>query len=87
MAIAARNERSYRLAVAQLKRRPRPCWKCGQPATTIDHVPALAQHRHRPRSSCCQLLPACARCNYAGGARITAQLRKRKRATTISRIW
>lgn len=87
MAIAARNERAYRLAVAQLKRRPRPCWKCGARATTIDHVPALAQHRHRPRSHCCELRPACARCNYAGGARITAAIRRRRRQPAASRQW
>lgn len=87
MAVAARNEAAYRQAVARLKAHPRACWKCGRPATTIDHVPALKLHRHRPRSSCCELRPACARCNYSGGARITAQLKRRKRTTTASRDW
>jgi 5-methylcytosine-specific restriction endonuclease McrA len=91
VAVHARNAADYRAAVARLKARPAPCWKrCGRTATTIDHVPALALHHHTGRG-CCDLRPACSRCNYADGARIAARLKARKRtarrAGLASRTW
>jgi hypothetical protein len=85
-----RNATAYRQAVARLKAHPAPCWRrCGRPATTIDHVPALALHHHTGRG-CCELRPCCARCNYADGARIGARMKARRRRptkATASRNW
>lgn len=79
-------EVAYRDARARLDRQPGPCWHgCGRTATTLDHVPALAEHAHLPGSGCCQLRPACAPCNYAAGARIAA--RRRQRRPLASRTW
>jgi hypothetical protein len=80
------DEPAYRAARAQL-RSGLACWRgCGNQATTIDHVPALAAHHHQPGSDCCALLPACAQCNYAGGARIANRRRSGRRPYT-SRRW
>jgi hypothetical protein len=80
-------EVDYRAARARLERYPVQCWKaCGRPATTIDHVPALARHDHLPGSGCCQLLPACAPCNMGAGARIGNRSRTRQRPYA-SRRW
>jgi hypothetical protein len=32
-------------------------------ATTLDHDPPLAMHKHRPSGHCCRLLPSCEDCN------------------------
>lgn len=59
----------YRAAKAWLKANPMtPCWMCGLPATTIDHVPALMHHVHTRGARCCELRPACRRCNSSHGA-------------------
>jgi len=88
MAKSARNAAAYVAAVARLKAHPAACWRrCGRPATTIDHVPALALHHHTGRG-CCELRPACAKCNYADGARIANRIKARRRTpTTASRQW
>ena len=69
------NDRDYKTAVAALKRHPQTCWHddCDNPATTIDHVPALAHHHHRRGSGCCEYLPACRPHNCGDGARIRNQ--------------
>jgi hypothetical protein len=55
------------------------CWQgCGRPATTRDHVPAIALHHHVEGSGCCQVLPACRPCNSRDGQRITAELNRRR---------
>ena len=80
-------EADYRAARARLERYPAECWKrCGRPATTIDHVPALARHDHLEGSGCCTLLPACAPCNMGAGARIGNRSRTRQRPYA-SRRW
>jgi hypothetical protein len=87
MAKAHYNEPGYRAAVANLKANPAiNCWRCGFPATTIDHVPAVALHHHQAGGRCCELRPACRKCNYGGGARIAARLR-RHGARSTSRVW
>src|SRR5262245_12124858 len=62
MARPAYRDREYRAAVSALKVYPQSC-RCGRPATTIDHVPALALHTHTRNGSCCLLVPACTGCN------------------------
>jgi hypothetical protein len=64
------NDPTYRAARAWLTAHPgTPCWKnCGRPATTIDHVPAIMHHTHVRGAGCCQLKPACRRCNCSHGA-------------------
>jgi hypothetical protein len=80
-------EVAYRAARAELTRFPKACWKsCGRPATTIDHVPALARHAHIPGTGCCELLPCCAACNMAAGARIGNRGRTPRRPYA-SRQW
>jgi hypothetical protein len=34
----------------------------GDPADSADHSPPLSRHEHHEGSGCCQLLPACMRC-------------------------
>jgi len=80
-------EPAYRAARSHLVRFGGECWKhCGRPATTIDHVPALARHAHIPGTGCCELLPACHACNMADGARIGNRSRTRQRPYA-SRQW
>jgi 5-methylcytosine-specific restriction endonuclease McrA len=43
------------------------CVYCGKPATTVDHVRALALGGTNEMSN---LAPCCARCNYSRGARL-----------------
>ena len=64
------NDPDYRAAKAWLRAHPEtPCWfGCGNPATTLDHVPALMHHQHRRGAQCCELRPACHRCNSSHGA-------------------
>lgn len=80
-------EPAYRAAAAMLRRCPEPCWHagCGRPATTIDHVPALAEHHHVAGAGCCELRPACRPCNIGAGARLGA--RRRWAPATASRTW
>lgn len=49
---------------------------CTNRATTVDHVPALADHRHTPGAHCCDLRPACAPCNYGAGAHLGNRRRR-----------
>lgn len=61
-----------------------PCWRCGGRGTTADHVPALAEHAHVIGSGCCEVLPACRRCNFGAGRRIAARTARTGRP---SRVW
>jgi hypothetical protein len=86
-----RNEPAYLAARAWLTAHPNtPCWRrCGRTATTIDHVPPLRFHHHRGRG-CCELRPACTKCNYGDGARIAQRVkaqRRGRRAALTSRSW
>lgn len=62
----------------------RVCVWCGGWATTADHEPAIALHRHTPGADCCRLVPACGPCNSSRGA---ATARARRRRPTRSRAW
>lgn len=44
-----------------------PCWWCGAPATTADHVPSLKEAGHVHYN----LVPACGPCNFGRGNRST----------------
>lgn len=69
MAAPAYGESGYRAALAVLRADEIPCASgCGRRATSPDHVPALADHRHVAGSGCCVLVPRCAPCNLARGA-------------------
>ena len=79
------NERRYRNARAWLTAHPDTrCWYhgCTAPATTIDHVPAIVEHTHRPNTGCCRLLPACRPHNCGHGARIGNAKRTEPRTLT-----
>jgi hypothetical protein len=53
-----------------------PCaFGCGRPATTADHRPALAAHRHLEGSGCCELVPACMPCNAHAGSVLGNEIR------------
>lgn len=80
-------EREHREARAALTPST-PCWYpgCHNVATTIDHVPALAEHAHAAGSGCCRKLPACAPHNYGAGARL-ANRRRAGRRPYASRRW
>jgi 5-methylcytosine-specific restriction endonuclease McrA len=50
----------------------RQCWRCGAPATTIDHViPVVLGGGHDLGN----LRPACSHCNYSTGATIGNRIR------------
>jgi hypothetical protein len=73
------NDPEYRAARAWLKAHPdTECWhpNCTAPATTIDHVPALAEHHHQRGTRCCRLQPACAPCNLGSGAALGNRMRE-----------
>ena len=84
MASRPYNDPAHRAAVAAIKRAPTPCWMCGRPATTIDHVPPLALHTHTRGTSCCEHRPACGRCNYGAGRAIALRARG---GTSTRRTW
>jgi hypothetical protein len=47
------------------------CAHCGtELATTLDHWPPLAMHKHRAGSGCCRLIPSCHECNDRGGRQV-----------------
>jgi 5-methylcytosine-specific restriction endonuclease McrA len=66
--------RAYQMARATLLATHPPCWWCGAPATTADHVPPLAEVGH-PHYN---LVPACKPCNSG---------RVNKRQAGPSRDW
>lgn len=66
MADKAYRGRAYQLAMVTL--RGLPCWQCGLPSDTVDHVPPLSSMPEGHWSG--MLRPCCGRCNYADGARI-----------------
>jgi len=41
-----------------------------EPATTLDHDPPLAMHKHREGSGCCRFIPSCEPCNREGGRQV-----------------
>jgi hypothetical protein len=74
--LRAYNDPDYRHRKRWLRTHPTLCgFGCGQPATTLDHQPALAQHHHVRGSQCCTLVPACHRCNSSHGATLGNRLR------------
>lgn len=79
MALRPYNDPDYRAARAWLTANPGTvCYidGCTEPATTIDHVPAIAEHDHRRGAGCCRLLPACRYHNCSSGAAIGNRLRE-----------
>jgi hypothetical protein len=79
MAAPHYNERTYRNARSWLTAHPETqCWfdGCTARATTIDHVPAIAEHTHRTGTNCCQLLPACRPHNCGHGASMGNRMRE-----------
>ena len=79
-----------------------PCWRCGAPATQADHRPPLelaARALGIPRAEAAglysldpgapyRLLPACARCNQAGGLEVVRAKQAARRAVlNLSREW
>jgi hypothetical protein len=72
------NDPDYRIARAALKLNPQPCWfdDCTAQATTIDHVPAIAQHTHIRGTGCCELRPACRPHNCGSGASMGNAMRE-----------
>lgn len=67
--------RAYRKARAPLI--GQPCWRCGKPATTADHVPPLAEwYRTHTEPWAGELRPSCGPCQHIdGGWRLVARLR------------
>lgn len=74
----------YRAALELLARGEHRCAYCGAVASSPDHVPAIAEHRHVRGSGCCRLVPACRRCNYGRGARLTNRRRRRSSPTRLA---
>src|SRR5262245_13588533 len=61
----------YRRRVARLRASGTLCAHCQRaPATTLDHDPPIAMHRHREGSHCCVQIPSCEPCNRAGGVAV-----------------
>ena len=91
MTVAARpyGEAGYRAALDVLRHGDAlPCWHgCGRRATTPDHVPALADHRHVAGSGCCQLRPSCVPCNLATGAATGNRRRRAGAGLAPGRGW
>jgi len=84
----AYREPDYRAAVVALRADTFRCWHgCGRRATTPDHVPALAEHRHVPGSGCCQLRPSCVPCNLTTGAAVGNRRRRSTARLAIGSGW
>jgi hypothetical protein len=81
---AGRNTAVYKQARRQLL--GLPCWQCGRPAFTVDHVPALHTAPHW-RLWSGELRPACAHCNYGGGMAYLMGRQGKRRRTNPSRAW
>jgi hypothetical protein len=77
---AAYADPAYRRARRQLTRHPAACIYCGRPATTLDHVPALALHHHERNSGCCELHPACLACNVRRGVKVRTRIGRARAA-------
>ena len=64
----------YQRRLANLRAGPPVvCSHCRQrPATTLDHDPPLAMHRHQERNAanCCRLIPSCEQCNRESGVMV-----------------
>jgi len=56
---------------------------CTGVADSADHRPPLRLHAHVQGSGCCELVPACLRCQKSQGGRLS---RRRGRLVT-SRVW
>jgi len=78
------DEPEHRALSARLKVVEVRCWRCPARASTVDHVPPLARHQHRHGTRCCELRPACPRCNYSTGSRLA---RRARRPSPVSRDW
>lgn len=85
MSAPAYRERAYTAARANLADGRTPCYRCGAPASSPDHIPPLNRHHHQPGTGCCQLLPSCATCQNRQGAR--ERNRRRRPPATTSRSW
>ena len=68
MGVKPWNEAHYLRARRLLLGSPVLCAHCKRAqATTLDHDPPIAMHRHRPDTQCCRLIPSCEPCNREGG--------------------
>jgi hypothetical protein len=67
--VSAHTEAAYVKRLEGLRQGPPVlCAHCQRAAaTTLDHYPPLAMHKHVSGSHCCRLLPSCEPCNMAGG--------------------
>lgn len=72
MTLRPYNDPEYRAAKAHLAVVWVPCQLqldgCTERATSPDHQPPLAEHRHVRGTNCCRLVPACHHCNTSSGA-------------------
>jgi 5-methylcytosine-specific restriction endonuclease McrA len=64
-----------RLREATFARYGRACWRCGAPATTVDHVIAVVLGGTHDLSN---LRPCCQHCNSSTGASVGNRLRPRR---------
>lgn len=62
-----------------------PCWKCGAPGTTADHIPPISAFR--PGEWRGVLRPACKPCQDKEGADISRALATGRRVPLPSRAW
>lgn len=78
----------YRQERAAILSTDPPCYRCGALATTIDHVPPIAEHTepHVHGAGCCSLWPCCARCNMSQGAHIANARRRVPRWVTSTSV-
>lgn len=88
-----RTYREHRSAEYQRLRRRLlglPCWRCGKPATSADHVPPLAEwYRTHAEPWQGELRPSCGPCQYVdGGWRLANRLRRGSPAPSAgSKLW
>lgn len=64
----------------------KPCWKCGKPAHTVDHVPSLAEFKHWTLWQG-ELRPCCGPCNYRAGQAVSAERRRTDATSPHSERW
>ena len=68
----------YRRAKKRLEGGGGVCWRCGSPASQIDHVTPLALGGGVTTDN---LAPICGPCNRRTGGKLGARLRRRSRTT------
>jgi hypothetical protein len=78
----------YRAQLKELRANPRPCQlripgTCTYRATSLDHQPPLALHRHVDGSGCCRLVPSCLPCNLRAGRWRVVNARKGRRVKPL----